>query len=72
MLAYSKHGIVSIPRKFHEDWLRISDQYVSCALALYLNALCARFGNTSAPKVHMHTYLCTGSSKTFLILLPKL
>ena len=41
--------------KFHEDWLRIIDQYVSCALALYLKALCARFGNTSAPKVHMHT-----------------
>ena len=34
-------------RKFHEDWLRISDQYVSC---VHLNALCARFGNTSAPK----------------------
>ena len=50
------HGIVSIPRKFHKGWLRISDQYVSCALARYLKALCVRFGITIAPKVHMYTY----------------
>ena len=50
-------GFVSIPRKFHENLLRISVQYVSCSLARYLKALCTRFGNTSAPEVHIHTYL---------------